>query len=296
MFVSLNFLKKSTEPFAQVTQIQGIKSDGSLISPAGISLSEPLSPIEAPLITTLPPVENGEVFQYDILVSGNVDKTFLLIRSARILVEFDVDDIVDIVVSFDESLPSFLPDSLNIESTDQEHPDVFNDAHFSEFKSITLDGSSFVITEKLGESSLTEDQEKHLIADIKFRAKQGQSMSIDDVLSLIMSSTSEAKRAIEIISNGGQYLNLRTAGLTDGEALKALAIFHVKIDTDRYQSERALQVLSDDPSLLSDFGDFLSAQPDPKELPGLENYLVSMRSNIEIYDLVRQWHTQRVQQ
>jgi len=131
--------------------------------------------------------------------------------------------------------------------------------------------------------------ERNLINDIKFRAKQSKVLSLTDVLAMVLSDTSEAEAAGVVLGAGGGYFELREAGLTDAESLKALAIYNKQINTNRVDTEEALTEMSTSPALIVEFEAFLQSQTTPIPLPSLNDYMVTIRSNLEVYDLVSPW-------
>lgn len=133
------------------------------------------------------------------------------------------------------------------------------------------------------------EQEKNHIADIKLKAKLGRSLPLVDVLSLFLSNSIESQKGITIVQGGGGYLELRNSGLTDTESLKVLAICHAKVDSERYESEMALQAINDDPMLLTKFAQHLAQHSPTLKLPPLGEYLIAIRSDPSVYSEARVW-------
>ena len=124
---------------------------------------------------------------------------------------------------------------------------------------------------------------------IIFRLKSGQFVDDDDSVFYALGNSLIADSAMLIIDEGGGFDELRTAGLTQAQALAVLSIYNVNLDVSKYESEVALKLINDDPTKLTQLSAFLAGLTPPLTLPPLTPYLAQVRANHEVYAAIKNW-------
>ncbi len=157
------------------------------------------------------------------------------------------------------------------------------------------DDTTFLSSTPLSQQTQAQtavDTERALLDSIRLKARLGKSLTLHETLTLFMSDSVEAQAAVDALNTGATYNDLIVLGLTSTEASRAIAVFYMQVDSTRYESEQALQALKNDPTLLVPFKTYLEELPTPLALPDLENYLVTLRSDLPVYNVARDWYAQ----
>lgn len=134
------------------------------------------------------------------------------------------------------------------------------------------------------------DQEKILISSLKLEARLGSSMTLEEVVTLFLTNSDEATTAINVLSAGGTFDELRTAGLSELESMRVMALFNMMVDPVRYESERALGLLLNSPENLVLFKAYLVTLS--IDLPPMDKYLSDLRADQDVYNAARDWEAQ----
>lgn len=131
--------------------------------------------------------------------------------------------------------------------------------------------------------------DKLRLDQIIFKLKSGQFVDDNDSVFYALNNSLMATAAMAIIDAGGGFDELRTAGLTQAQALSVLSIYNVNLDVNKYESEVALKIINDDPTKLSQLQAFLSGLTPPLTLPPLTPYLAQVRADHAVYTAIKNW-------
>ena len=132
--------------------------------------------------------------------------------------------------------------------------------------------------------------DKLTIEQIKFKLKSGEFINDDDSVMLVLMNSAMATASMQVVDAGGGYNGLRSIGLTDTQSLRVLAIYNVKMDTNKYLSEVKLETLRTNPDLMPSLVAYLSGLNPPLELPSLVPYIASVRSDFAVYSAIKNWN------
>lgn len=137
-----------------------------------------------------------------------------------------------------------------------------------------------------------QEAEKAVMTTLKTKAKSGSALVDNDVLSIVLGSSITATTAIGILDIGGGYLELRQAGLSDSEATSALAIYNLKLEPAKYESEQAIEYINADVNRLPLFYAYLTGQNISR--PELTPLFATFRANVQVFNALRAWHASLV--
>lgn len=191
------------------------------------------------------------------------------------------------------------PNDLNVSPTSfeiqvSESGDVTNDYAWTTVA--TIDG---VVWNAVGEQkdftialsfppppSIEADKLK--MQQIQTRLKNGEYIDDDDSIFLISGGDSAATLLIMQKLDAGEGFNgLKALGFSDAAACKILAIYNVKVDTLKYDSEVALEIIANDITKIVSFDSYLTANN--LQLPPLTLYLNKLRSVPAVFNAARDW-------
>ena len=131
--------------------------------------------------------------------------------------------------------------------------------------------------------------DKLRLDQIIFKLKSGQFVDDNDSVFYALGNSLMATTAMGIIDIGGGFDELRTAGLTQSQALSVLSIYNVNLDVSKYESEVALKIINDDPTKLTQLQTYLAGLTPPLTLPPLTPYLAQVRANHAVYAAIKNW-------
>lgn len=127
------------------------------------------------------------------------------------------------------------------------------------------------------------------IEQITAKLRNNEYILDDESVLLTLGNSKMATIAMEIVDNGEGYQGLRTAGFTQSQALKVLSIYNLTQDTDKYLSEKNLDVLVNDPTKIVQLKAYLESLNPPLQLPSLLPYASSIRANHAVYTAIKNW-------
>ena len=131
--------------------------------------------------------------------------------------------------------------------------------------------------------------DKLRIDQIIFKLKSGQFVNDDDSVFYSLGNSLMTTAAMVIIDAGGSFDGLRTAGLTQAQALSVLSIYNVNLDVSKYESEVALNLINNDPTKLTQLSAYLAGLTPPLTLPPLTPYLAQVRADHAVYAAIKNW-------
>jgi hypothetical protein len=123
---------------------------------------------------------------------------------------------------------------------------------------------------------------------LAFKLKNGEYISESDSLFIMLGNDSAlTEKVVNAISSGGGYSELKTLGLTDGLAIRALATHNQKLNVDEYESEKALDIISSNLNHLNGFASYLTQNN--LQLPKMDAYIAKIRASPVLYAAARNW-------
>lgn len=128
---------------------------------------------------------------------------------------------------------------------------------------------------------------------LNFKLRNNQYITDDESVFLQLGDSALATRAMAALDNGGGFDGLRALGISEVTSYKILAIFNIKLDTRKYESERALELIANNPAQLVNLQSYLTAQG--ITMPSLTSYIATLRADNAIYNAVRTWAVQNGQ-
>lgn len=132
------------------------------------------------------------------------------------------------------------------------------------------------------------EADKLKLAQIQTRLKNGEYIDDDDSIFLISGAdTAVTLQIMQKLDAGEGFDGLKSLGFTDTIACRILAIYNVKVDTAKYDSEVALEIIAADVSKLQSFKAYLDTLN--ISLPPLNIYLNKLRSYPAVFNAAREW-------
>ena len=148
-----------------------------------------------------------------------------------------------------------------------------------------IDGATAATT--ITGRSKQSNEDKLRQNDLEFKLRTGEHISEDDSVFLVLGNSLLVRQCIANMNVGYGFNGLKALGLSDSQAYKIIAIFNVKLDVNKYESEKALEFLGSDLDNLKSFSKFLAKRN--IEMPSLKNYIAVLRSDNLVYNLIRDW-------
>lgn len=148
-----------------------------------------------------------------------------------------------------------------------------------------IDGATAATT--ITGRSKQSNEDKLRQNDLEFKLRTGEHISEDDSVFLVLGNSLLVRQCIANMNVGYGFNGLKALGLSDSQAYKIIAIFNVKLDVNKYESEKALEFLGSDLDNLKSFSKFLAKRN--IEMPSLKNYIAVLRSDTLVYNLIRDW-------
>lgn len=148
-----------------------------------------------------------------------------------------------------------------------------------------IDGATATTTITGRSKQSNEDKLKQ--NDLEFKLRTNEHISEEDSVFLVLGNSLLVKQCIANMDVGYGFNGLKALGLSDSQAYKIIAIFNVKLDVNKYESEKALEFLGSDLDNLKSFSKFLAKRN--VEMPSLKNYITVLRSDNVVYNLIRDW-------
>lgn len=134
----------------------------------------------------------------------------------------------------------------------------------------------------------TNNADKLKFSNLQLDLRLGKFINDNDSVFMTLGGNSAlAAQVMTKLDAGEGYTGLKQLGLTDATCYKVLAIYNVKQDTGKYESEKALELLANDFTKLISLQTFLANMN--LTMPPLDSYIAALRADHQIYSAVRTW-------
>lgn len=138
--------------------------------------------------------------------------------------------------------------------------------------------------------------DKSRMSEIVAKFKAGLFVDDGDSIFFTLGGSSAKESAVmTVLDNGGGYNELAALtddlSMSDAVILRILSIYLIKTDVPRYESESALELITN-ATVLKEFHDYLTSHGITP--PPITSLLTAMRSNIAVFNAARAWAAARV--
>lgn len=134
--------------------------------------------------------------------------------------------------------------------------------------------------------------DKARMTQIKANLMNRIAMNDEDNVFLLLGTSAKTMAVMDVLDNGGGFDEIKSLALdiTETTILRILAIYFVKIDVPKYESEKAFDLITNF-SVLNEFVTYLTTQNiTPPSLKAIKD---SIRANAPVYTALRTWAASR---